>query len=113
MWQFTGDYLKSGITEDKKQYASMQKTGVPEMSTTSRSAGYTLAELAICLCIIGILMSGSLLGTSHFFKSEKTAQTRKNLDFVRNVLSTYAQTHYRLPCPADQKADAACYAPWR
>ena len=79
----------------------------PTLLTTSRSAGYTLAEMAICLCIIGILMSGSLLGTSHYFRGEKTAQTRQKIDFVMNVLSAYAQTHYRLPCPADPKADAA------
>src|ERR1700686_3343597 len=85
----------------------MHNTGNAAALTTSRSAGYTLAELAICLCIIGILMSGSLLGTSHYFKEEKTAQTRQNIDFVMNVLSVYAQTHYRLPCPADPKAPAA------
>ena len=77
------------------------------VSKSQNSAGYTLAELAICLCIIGILMSGSLLGTSQFFKSEKTAQTRQNIDFVMNVLSAYAQTHDRLPCPADPKASPA------
>ena len=82
----------------------MQYTGNPTLSTTSRSAGYTLAEMAICLCIIGILMSGSLLGTSQYFKGEKTAQTRQNIEFVMNVLSAYAQTHDRLPCPADPKA---------
>jgi len=85
----------------------MQDTGNSEDVTTSRTAGYTLAELAICLCIIGILMSGSLLGTSQFFKSEKTAQTRQNIEFVMNVLSAYAQTHDRLPCPADPKASPA------
>ena len=85
----------------------MVTTGNPTLLTTSRAAGYTLAELAICLCIIGILTSGSLLGTSHYFKSEKTAQTRQKIDFVMNVLSAYAQTHYRLPCPADPKAGAA------
>src|SRR5665213_4000050 len=85
----------------------MQNTGIPEFSKASRSAGYTLAELAICLCIIGILMSGSLLGTSHYFRGEKTAQTRQKSEFVLNVLSAYSQTHYRLPCPADPKADAA------
>lgn len=84
----------------------MRNTGNPEFAPTSLSAGYTLAELAICLCIVGILMSGSLFGTSQFFKNEKTAQTRQNLDLVMNVLSSYAQTHYRLPCPADPKADA-------
>jgi type II secretory pathway pseudopilin PulG len=85
----------------------MQDTGNSEVVTTSRTAGYTLAELAICLCIIGILMSGGLLGTSQFFKEEKTAQTRQNIDFVMNVLSAYAQTHDRLPCPADPKASPA------
>ena len=85
----------------------MVTTGNPRLSKTKSSAGYTLAELAICLCIIGILTSGSLLGTSHYFRGEKTAQTRQKIDFVMNVLSAYAQTHYRLPCPADPKASAA------
>jgi len=79
----------------------------PTLSKAERSAGYTLVELAICLCIIGILTSGGLLGTLHYFKGEKTARTRQNIDFVMNVLSAYAQTHYRLPCPADPKAAAA------
>src|ERR1039458_5797396 len=85
----------------------MQNTGNPTFLTTSRSAGYTLAEMAICLCIIGILTSGGLLGTSHYFRGEKTAQTRQNLDFVMNVLMAYAYTNDRLPCPADPKASAA------
>jgi hypothetical protein len=85
----------------------MVTTGNPALSKASRSAGYTLAEMAICLCIIGILTSGSLLGTSHYFRGEKTAQTRQKIDFVINVLSAYAQTHDRLPCPADPKAGAA------
>lgn len=85
----------------------MQGTQKRSSSERCGSAGYTLTELAICLCIIGILMSGSLLGTSHLFKEEKTAQTRQNIDLVLDVLSSYAQTHYRLPCPADPKASAA------
>src|SRR5580658_5553782 len=76
----------------------------PNLSTMRSSDGYTLTELAICLCIIGILMSGGLLGTSHYFKDEKTELTRHNIEFVMNVLSAYAQTHYRLPCPASPDA---------
>src|SRR6185437_118550 len=91
----------------KQEYEGMQNARSVAVLRTSRAAGYTLAELAICLCIIGILMSGGLLGTSHFFKGEKTAQTRQNIDFAINVLSAYAQTHDRLPCPADPKAPAA------
>ena len=85
----------------------MLTTRNPRLWNPRSSDGYTLTELAICLCIIGILMSGGLLGTSQYFKSEKTAQTRQNIDFVMNVLSAYAQTHDRLPCPADPKADVA------
>lgn len=85
----------------------MQETENRSCLERCGAAGYTLTELAICLCIIGILMSGSLFGTSQFFKGEKTTQTRQNIDLVLNVLSSYAQTHYRLPCPADPKADAA------
>src|ERR1039458_3259341 len=107
MWQFVGGYFNEGLQKTEKEYVTMHTTGNPTLLTTSRSAGYTLAELAICLCIIGILTSGSRLGTSHYFRGEKTAQTRQKIDFVMNVLSTYAQTHYRLPCPADPKADAA------
>src|ERR1700733_3462203 len=77
------------------------------LSMTPGSAGYTLAELAICLCIIGILTSGSILGSSRYFRGEESALTRHKIDFVMNVLSAYAQTHYRLPCPADPKASGA------
>ena len=107
MWQYFRSSFKAGLQKTEKEYVSMNKTGNPTSIAFSRSAGYTLAEMAICLCIIGILTSGSLLGTSHYFKGEKTAQTRQNIDFVMNVLSAYAQTHYRLPCPANPKADAA------
>src|SRR5271166_3834226 len=85
----------------------MKTLETPSFSKTRSSAGYTLAELAICLCIIGILTSGGIIGSSHYFRGEETAQTRRKIDFVMNVLSAYAQTHYRLPCPADPKASEA------
>jgi hypothetical protein len=85
----------------------MRETEIRSCPERCGSVGYTLTELAVCLCIIGILMGGSLVGTSQFFESEKTAQTQRNLDLVMNVLSSYAQTHYRLPCPADPKAEVA------
>lgn len=71
------------------------------------SAGYTLVEMAVCLSIIGILASSGILGVSAYFGMHKTAGTRQKMDFVMNALSAYAQTHYRLPCPADPKAPAA------
>jgi len=103
-----GDYFAfTEAQNNENEYARMTDQGSSSLREVSRSAGYTLAELAICLCIIGILTSGSILGSSHYFRGEETAQTRQKIDFVMNVLSTYAQTHYRLPCPADPKASGA------
>ena len=71
------------------------------------SAGYTLVEMAVCVAIVGILASSGIGGVSAYFGTHKTAETRQKMDFVMNALSAYAQTHYRLPCPADPKAPAA------
>lgn len=60
--------------------------------------------MAVCLCIIGILMSSFITGGSRFFEETKTKETHQKIDFVMNALSSYAQTHYRLPCPADPHA---------
>ena len=72
----------------------------------TKAAGYTLAEMAISICIVGLLMGGGMAGFSHFFEADKNEQTSRNINLVANVLSSYAQTHDRLPCPADPKAPA-------
>lgn len=82
----------------------MSDLEIASLTKPERAAGYTLAEMAICLCIVGLLMSGGMAGASRFFEAQKNAQTRRNIDLAANVLSSYAQTHYRLPCPADPQA---------
>src|SRR4051794_3756145 len=72
-----------------------------------RTRGYTLAEMVICLCIIGIIMSSAMTGAGRFFEGVKTTETRRQLDVVINLLSAYVQTHDRLPCPADPQAEPA------
>jgi len=71
------------------------------------SAGFTLVEVAVALLIVGIVTSGALVGVSQVVKGEKVRETRQKIDYVMNELSAYAQTHYRLPCPADPAAPAA------
>src|SRR5262249_37167684 len=70
-----------------------------------RIQGYTLAEMAICLCIIGILMSGALTGAGRYFEAQKTGERNRHLDAVMNVRGATAKPHNRLPCPADPKAE--------
>jgi type II secretory pathway pseudopilin PulG len=93
--------------EDRTEPPRRQGKEIPSLRQPSGSAGYTLVELAVCLCVLGILASSALMGVSVYFKMEKARETRHKIDFVMNALSTYAQTHYRLPCPADPKAPAA------
>ncbi len=68
------------------------------------SAGYTLAEMALCIAILGILMSSFMAGSTKFFEAHRKEESQRRIDLVANVLSEYAQTHYRLPCPADSSA---------
>lgn len=82
----------------------MSDLEIASLTKPKRTAGYTLAEMAICICIIGLLMSGGMAGASRFFEAQKNAQTRRNIDLAANVLSAYAQTHNRLPCPSDPHA---------
>ncbi len=70
----------------------------------SNDGGFTLVELAVSLAVLGIAFSGSLLAASHYIRAEKVKETREQIALVQNVLSAYAQTHYRLPCPADPQA---------
>src|SRR5260370_42040736 len=93
--------LNLGLQKTEKEYVRMQNTGNAAILTTPRSAGYTLAELAICLCIIGILTSGGLLGTSHYFKGEKKAQTRPNIAFPTHALRPYDEPQQPRPQPAE------------
>src|ERR1044072_2780180 len=72
-----------------------------QRSHLTKAAGFTLLEMAIALCVLGLLMSGAMAGTSRWYAAQKTAQTRERIDFAMNMLSVYAQAHNRLPCPAD------------
>jgi type II secretory pathway pseudopilin PulG len=68
------------------------------------NSGYTLLEMAICICILGLLIGGGITDTSRFFAQAKTNEAKDRVEFIANVLSGYVQTHNRLPCPADANA---------
>ncbi len=67
----------------------------------SRSAGFTLIEMAIVLLLFGVVMSGGILGYAHMSYKMKVDETQEKFDMVFNALSTYAQRYKRLPCPSD------------
>src|ERR1039458_4450983 len=64
------------------------------------SSGFTLAEIAIVLVIVGLLMGGLLQTLSTQLDQRKRNDTQQTLDLARDALIGYAIANGRLPCPA-------------
>lgn len=61
--------------------------------------GFTLAEMAVVVSIIAILMTmGLSAATSVMLNSQRTASKEK-LTFVKDALTAYFLTNKRMPCP--------------
>ena len=64
------------------------------------SPGFTLAEVAIVLLIVGLLMGGLLPTLSGQIDERHNTDTTKQLNDIRDALIGFALTYGRLPCPA-------------
>jgi prepilin-type N-terminal cleavage/methylation domain-containing protein len=67
--------------------------------TTTSSAGFTLAELAIVLLIIGLLVGGALIPLGAQVELKRIGDAQKSLDDIKEALLGYAAANGRLPCP--------------
>ncbi|WP_027468761.1 type II secretion system protein [Deefgea rivuli] len=63
--------------------------------------GFSLAEMAIVLVIVGILMASGLGALSSQMSNQRLNETKLALDRANEALLGYALSHNRLPCPAD------------
>ena len=61
--------------------------------------GFTLAELAIVLVIVALLISGMLVPLSAQRDLLNTRETEKQLAEIKEALLGFAAAHGRLPCP--------------
>ncbi len=69
-------------------------------ATGAKQHGFTLAEVAVVVLIVGLLLGG-LLGTySTQIDLSRTAETKKALETARDALIGFAAANGRLPCPA-------------
>ena len=66
-----------------------------------RIAGFTLAEMAIVLLVVGLLLGGMLTTVSTQLDGRNNRDTLSRMDEIKNALIGYAQANGRLPCPAD------------
>ena len=87
---------------------------------SSTSSGFTLAELAIVLVIVGFLLGGMMVPLSAQRDIQNTNETQKQLSEIKEALFGFAAANGRLPCPASAAATGVespsgggvCVNPW-
>ena len=87
-----------------------------EARCAAQCAGFTLAELAIALVIIGLLLASAMIPLSTQVELRSISETRRTLDQIKDAVIGFAQANGRLPCPARGQTatgtiDAATWAP--
>ncbi len=80
-------------------------------SSMRTQRGFTLAELAIALVIVALLLASALIPLSAQIELKSVADTKKTMDQIQESLLGFAIANGRLPCPADGSiADGASTA---
>jgi prepilin-type N-terminal cleavage/methylation domain-containing protein len=69
-----------------------------------RTRGFSLIEIAIVLVVVGLIVSGGLLGISPVLQANKVTQTNTQLDKIEQTLVLYVIQNGCLPCPGDATA---------
>lgn len=72
-----------------------------DVGARSRSLGFTLAEMAIVLLVVGLLLTSVLSTVSTQLDARNIRDTQSRLDQIKDALVGFAQANGRLPCPAD------------
>ncbi len=67
--------------------------------------GFSLLEIAIVLCIMGLMSGFGLSALTAYFKQQKIIKTEQHLHQITQALASYVLNHKRLPCAADPRAD--------
>ena len=65
------------------------------------TAGFTLAEMAIVLVVVGLLLTSVLSTVSTQLEARDIAEAQSRLNLIKDALTGFAQANGRLPCPAD------------
>ena len=65
-----------------------------------RCRGFTLAELAIALVIIGLLLASAFIPLSTQIELRAITDTRRIQENIKDAIIGFAQANGRLPCPA-------------
>jgi prepilin-type N-terminal cleavage/methylation domain-containing protein len=63
--------------------------------------GFTIAELAVALAILALLIFGAMVPFSAQVEIRNVNETRRTMDTIKEAIIGFAQATGRLPCPAD------------
>ena len=74
------------------------------MTTIIKNKGFTLAEIAIVVLIIGIALSMGLKLATAKVESAAISETKSKQDLVKLALLSFLRTNGRLPCPDNSAA---------
>jgi prepilin-type N-terminal cleavage/methylation domain-containing protein len=67
----------------------------------SLSRGFTLAEVAVAVVIVSLLLAGMIIPLSTQIELRNTAETQRTLTDIKEAIVGFALANGRLPCPAD------------
>jgi len=67
----------------------------------TRSKGFTLAELAVAVVILALLLFGAMVPFSAQVDIRSVADTRRTMDSIKEAIVGFALANGRLPCAAD------------
>lgn len=67
----------------------------------AHAAGFTLAEMAIVLVVVGLLLTSVLSTVSTQIEARNIGETQTRLNQIKDALIGFAQANGRLPCAAD------------
>jgi prepilin-type N-terminal cleavage/methylation domain-containing protein len=65
-----------------------------------RSSGFSLVELAVVVAIVAFLMGGLMYTLSAQTEQRSFEETRRRLEYARDLILAFAIVNGRLPCPA-------------
>ena len=65
------------------------------------TVGFTLAEMAIVLVVVGLLLTSVMSTVTTQLDARNIGETQSRLNQIKDALTGFAQANGRLPCPAD------------
>lgn len=86
----------------------------PVWRRRARQIGFTLLELMIALCVLGLLMAIALPAYTRVIDNLKVDKTRQDLLVIAGKIQSYRNSHdFKLPMSLDDLTNIPTLDPWK